>query len=144
MSQSFQCNILTLSFWFHQGVAGLAAIQTAKNMGAVVRAFDVRPVTKEQVESMGATFLEVPFKEDGSGSGGYAKEMSDGFKKAQAEMMLEQAKDVDIIITTAVSYRFSCATRFQYICRSTRCSLISSSLAHSWKEGTDFGRSKDA
>mmetsp|Transcript_29336 Transcript_29336/g.45621 ORF Transcript_29336/g.45621 Transcript_29336/m.45621 type:complete len:1123 (+) Transcript_29336:90-3458(+) len=84
------------------GVAGLAAIQTAKNMGAIVRAFDVRPVTKEQVESMGATFLEVPIKEDGSGSGGYAKEMSDDFKKAQAKMMLEQAGDVDIIITTAL------------------------------------------
>mmetsp|Transcript_9527 Transcript_9527/g.13972 ORF Transcript_9527/g.13972 Transcript_9527/m.13972 type:complete len:1127 (-) Transcript_9527:228-3608(-) len=84
------------------GVAGLAAIQTAKNMGAIVRAFDVRPVTKEQVESMGATFLEVPFEEDGSGAGGYAKEMSDDFKKAQAKMMLEQAKDVDIIITTAL------------------------------------------
>jgi NAD(P) transhydrogenase len=84
------------------GVAGLAAIQTAKNMGAIVRAFDVRPVTKEQVESMGATFLEVPIKEDGSGSGGYAKEMSDEFKNAQAAMMLEQAKEVDIIITTAL------------------------------------------
>ena len=84
------------------GVAGLAAIQTAKNMGAVVRAFDVRPVTKEQVESMGATFLEVNIEEDGSGSGGYAKEMSDDFKKAQAAMMLEQAKEVDIIITTAL------------------------------------------
>lgn len=84
------------------GVAGLAAIQTAKNMGAIVRAFDVRPVTKEQVESMGATFLEVPIKEDGSGSGGYAKEMSDEFKKAQAAMMLNQAKEVDIIITTAL------------------------------------------
>lgn len=71
-------------------------------MGAQVRAFDVRPVTKEQVESMGATFLEVPIKEDGSGSGGYAKEMSDEFKKAQAAMMLEQAKEVDIIITTAL------------------------------------------
>jgi NAD(P) transhydrogenase len=57
------------------GVAGLAAIQTAKNMGAIVRGFDVRPVTKEQVESMGATFLEVPIQEDGSGSGGYAREM---------------------------------------------------------------------
>jgi len=84
------------------GVAGLAAIQTAKNMGAIVRGFDVRPVTKEQVESMGATFLEVPIQEDGSGSGGYAKEMSDDFKKAQAQMMLEQAEDVDIIITTAL------------------------------------------
>jgi NAD(P) transhydrogenase len=55
------------------GVAGLAAIQTAKNMGAVVRAFDVRPVTKEQVEAMGAQFLLVDYQEDGSGAGGYAK-----------------------------------------------------------------------
>ena len=55
------------------GVAGLAAIQTARNMGAIVRAFDVRAVTKEQVESMGATFLEVDSKEDGAGAGGYAK-----------------------------------------------------------------------
>ena len=55
------------------GVAGLAAIQTARNMGAIVRAFDVRAVTKEQVESMGATFLEVDSKEDGAGGGGYAK-----------------------------------------------------------------------
>eukprot|EP00538_Stauroneis_constricta_P012665 CAMPEP_0119547806 /NCGR_PEP_ID=MMETSP1352-20130426/1838_1 /TAXON_ID=265584 /ORGANISM="Stauroneis constricta, Strain CCMP1120" /LENGTH=1139 /DNA_ID=CAMNT_0007592843 /DNA_START=69 /DNA_END=3488 /DNA_ORIENTATION=+ len=84
------------------GVAGLAAVQTAKNMGAIVRAFDVRPVCKEQVESMGATFLEVDVQEDGSGSGGYAKEMSDDYKKAQANLMLEQAKDVDIIITTAL------------------------------------------
>jgi NAD(P) transhydrogenase len=63
------------------GVAGLAAIQTAKNMGAIVRGFDVRPVTKEQVESMGATFLEVPVQEDGSGSGGYAREMVRCVKK---------------------------------------------------------------
>lgn len=84
------------------GVAGLAAIQTARNMGAIVRAFDVRPVTKEQVESMGATFLQVDYVEDGSGAGGYAKEMSDGYKKAQAALMMEQAKDADIIITTAL------------------------------------------
>jgi NAD(P) transhydrogenase len=84
------------------GVAGLAAIQTARNMGAIVRAFDVRPVTKEQVESMGATFLQVDFAEDGSGTGGYAKEMSDQYKQAQAALMMEQAKDVDIIITTAL------------------------------------------
>ena len=84
------------------GVAGLAAIQTARNMGAIVRAFDVRPVTKEQVESMGATFLQVNFEEDGSGSGGYAKEMSEDYKKAQAALMLEQAKEVDIIVTTAL------------------------------------------
>jgi NAD(P) transhydrogenase len=84
------------------GVAGLAAIQTAKNMGAIVRGFDVRPICKEQVESMGATFLEVEIEEDGSGSGGYAKEMSDEFKKAQAALMLQQAADVDMIITTAL------------------------------------------
>ncbi|KAL7482879.1 hypothetical protein ACHAW6_008531 [Cyclotella cf. meneghiniana] len=84
------------------GVAGLAAIQTAKNMGAIVRAFDVRAVTKEQVESMGATFLEVPVNEDGAGAGGYAKEMSDEYKAAQAKLMLEQAADVDVIITTAL------------------------------------------
>jgi NAD(P) transhydrogenase len=84
------------------GVAGLAAVQTAKNMGAIVRAFDVRPVCKEQVESMGATFLEVDIEEDGSGSGGYAKEMSDEYKNAQEKMMLEQAADVDVIITTAL------------------------------------------
>ena len=65
------------------GVAGLAAVQAAKNMGAQVSAFDVRPVTKEQVESMGATFLEVDYEEDGSGAGGYAKEMSDGYKAAE-------------------------------------------------------------
>jgi NAD(P) transhydrogenase len=84
------------------GVAGLAAIQTAKNMGAIVRGFDVRSACKEQVESMGATFLQVSVKEDGSGVGGYAKEMSDAFKQAQAELMMEQAADVDIIITTAL------------------------------------------
>ena len=78
----------------------LAAVQTAKNMGAIVRAFDVRPVCKEQVESMGATFLEVDIDEDGSGAGGYAKEMSDEYKAAQAKMMLEQAADVDVIIVS--------------------------------------------
>lgn len=84
------------------GVAGLAAIQTAKNMGAIVRAFDVRPVTKEQVEAMGGQFLEVDFKEDGSGSGGYAKEMSPEWHQAAADMLSKQCEEVDIIITTAL------------------------------------------
>lgn len=84
------------------GVAGLAAIQTAKNMGAIVRAYDVRPVVKEQVESLGGQFLKVDYQEDGSGTGGYAKEMSDGYKQAEAKLMREQAEDVDIIITTAL------------------------------------------
>ncbi|GMH70025.1 hypothetical protein TL16_g05306 [Triparma laevis f. inornata] len=84
------------------GVAGLAAIQTAKNMGAIVRAFDVRPVTKEQVEAMGGQFLEVDFKEDGSGSGGYAKAMSPEWHAAAARLFADQCKEVDIIITTAL------------------------------------------
>ncbi len=84
------------------GVAGLAAIQTAKNMGAIVRAFDVRPITKEQVQSLGATFLEVPLKEDGSGTGGYAKEMSPEWHKSANQLLSDQCRDVDIIITTAL------------------------------------------
>jgi NAD(P) transhydrogenase len=84
------------------GVAGLAAIQTAKNMGAIVRAYDVRPAAKEQVESMGGTFLKVDFEEDGSGAGGYAKEMSDEYKAAEQDMLAAAAADADIIISTAL------------------------------------------
>jgi NAD(P) transhydrogenase subunit alpha len=84
------------------GVAGLAAIGTAKNLGAIVRAFDTRPVVKEQVESMGAEFLELEFAEDGTGQGGYAKVMSEEFIKAEMTLFAEQARDVDIIITTAL------------------------------------------
>ncbi|PZV15545.1 MAG: Re/Si-specific NAD(P)(+) transhydrogenase subunit alpha [Leptolyngbya sp.] len=84
------------------GVAGLAAIGAAKNLGAIVRAFDTRPAVKEQVESMGAEFLELEFEEDGTGQGGYAKVMSEEFIKAEMALFAEQAKDVDIIITTAL------------------------------------------
>lgn len=84
------------------GVAGLAAIQTAKNMGAIVRAFDVRPVTKEQVEAMGGHFLEVEFEEDGSGAGGYAKEMSKEWHEAAARLLAKQCEECDIVITTAL------------------------------------------
>ena len=84
------------------GVAGLAAIGTAVGMGAVVRAFDTRPEVKEQVESMNAEFLELEFEEDGSGEGGYAKTMSKEFIEAEMALFLEQAKEVDIIITTAL------------------------------------------
>ena len=84
------------------GVAGLAAIGAAGSLGAIVRSFDVRPEVKEQVESMGAEFLEVDFKEDTSTGDGYAKEMSDDFNKAAEKLYAEQAKDVDIIITTAL------------------------------------------
>merc|ERR1719228_1451043 len=84
------------------GVAGLAAVGQAKNMGAIVRAFDVRPAVKEQVESMGAEFLEVDIKEDGSTEGGYAKEMSKEFIEAEMKLFHDQCKDVDIVITTAL------------------------------------------
>jgi len=85
------------------GVAGLAAIGAAKSMGAIVRAFDTRPEVKEQVESMDAEFLMLDFKdEDGSGEGGYAKVMSKEFIEAEMALFAEQARDVDIIITTAL------------------------------------------
>lgn len=84
------------------GVAGLSAIGTAKAMGAIVRAFDTRPEVKDQVKSMGGDFLELHFEEDGSGEGGYAKVMSPEFIKAEMDLFLQQAKEVDIIITTAL------------------------------------------
>ena len=86
------------------GVAGLAAIGAAKSMGAIVRSFDTRPEVKEQVESMDAEFLMLDFEddEDGSGEGGYAKVMSAAFIEAEMALFAEQAKDVDIIITTAL------------------------------------------
>ena len=84
------------------GVAGLAAIGAAGSMGAMVRAFDTRPEVKEQVESMGAEFLELDFKEEGAGKGGYAKVMSPEFIKAEMDLFARQAMDVDIIITTAL------------------------------------------
>jgi len=85
------------------GVAGLAAIGTAKSMGAIVRAFDTRPEVKEQVESMDAEFLMLEFdEEDGAGEGGYAKTMSPEFIKAEMDLFSSQAAEVDIIITTAL------------------------------------------
>ncbi|KPI36483.1 NAD(P) transhydrogenase, mitochondrial [Cyphellophora attinorum] len=83
------------------GVAGLSAITTARRMGAIVRGFDTRPAAREQVQSLGAEFLEVEILEDGSGAGGYAKEMSKEFIDAEMKLFLEQAKEVDIIVTTA-------------------------------------------
>jgi len=84
------------------GVAGLAAIGAAKSMGAIVRAFDTRPEVKEQVESMDGEFLLLDFAEEGSGTGGYAKVMSEEFIAAEMALFAEQAKEVDIIITTAL------------------------------------------
>jgi NAD(P) transhydrogenase subunit alpha len=84
------------------GVAGLAAIGTAVSLGAIVRANDTRAEVADQVKSMGGEFVKVDYEEEGSGGGGYAKVMSEGFQRAQREMYAKQAKDVDIIVTTAL------------------------------------------
>lgn len=84
------------------GVAGLAAIGTAANLGAIVRANDTRAEVADQVKSLGGEFVKVDYEEEGSGGGGYAKVMSEGFQAAQRQMYANQAKDVDIIITTAL------------------------------------------
>jgi NAD(P) transhydrogenase subunit alpha len=88
------------------GVAGLQAIATAKRLGAVIEAFDVRPAVKEQVESLGAKFVEVALSEEErkaqETAGGYAREMSDDYKRRQAELIAERAKAADIVITTAL------------------------------------------
>ena len=88
------------------GVAGLQAIATAKRLGAVVEAFDVRPAVKEQVESLGAKFVEVPLSDEEKAkaetAGGYATEMSDDYKRRQGELVHERASAADIIITTAL------------------------------------------
>ena len=84
------------------GVAGLAAIGTAANLGAIVRANDTRAEVADQVVSLGGEFVKVDYEEEGSGGGGYAKVMSEGFQQAQREMYAKQAKEADIIITTAL------------------------------------------
>ena len=84
------------------GVAGLAAIGTAANLGAIVRANDTRAEVADQVKSLGGEFVKVDYEEEGSGGGGYAKVMSEGFQAAQRQMYATQAKEADIIITTAL------------------------------------------
>lgn len=88
------------------GVAGLQAIATAKRLGAVIEAFDVRPETRDQAESLGAKFIEVPLsdeeREAQKSAGGYAREMSDDYKRRQGELIHERAKAADIVITTAL------------------------------------------
>ncbi|CAM2184674.1 pyridine nucleotide transhydrogenase subunit alpha [Paraburkholderia sacchari] len=84
------------------GVAGLAAIGTAASLGAIVRANDTRAEVADQVKSLGGEFVKVDYEEEGSGGGGYAKVMSEGFQQTQRAMYAQQAKDADIIITTAL------------------------------------------
>lgn len=83
------------------GVAGLAAIGAANSLGAIVRAFDTRKEVAEQINSMGAQFLTIDLNEDGATATGYSKEMSEDFIKAEMQLFLEQAKEVDIVVTTA-------------------------------------------
>jgi len=106
------------------GVAGLAALGTAGSLGAIVRAFDTRPEVKEQIESMGAEFLELDFEEEAGSGDGYAKVMSEAFIKAEMELFAEQAKEVDIIITTAM------------IPGKPAPKLITKEMVHSMKRGS--------
>lgn len=92
------CKVLVIG----AGVAGLSAIATARRMGAIVRGFDTRSAVREQVQSLGAEFIEVDIKEEGSGGGGYAKTMSKEFIAAEMKLFMEQCKEVDIVITTAL------------------------------------------
>ncbi|GAB7362642.1 hypothetical protein MBLNU230_g2951t2 [Neophaeotheca triangularis] len=84
------------------GVAGLSAIATARRLGAIVRGFDTRSAAREQVQSLGAEFIEVEMEEDGSGGGGYAKVMSKEFIEAEMKLFMKQCQEVDIVITTAL------------------------------------------
>ena len=106
------------------GVAGLSAIGTARSLGAIVRAFDTRLAVKEQIKSMGADFLELEFDESGEGEGGYAKTMSDEFIAAEMALFAQQAKEVDIIVTTAL------------IPGKPAPELITAEMVHSMKPGS--------
>ncbi|KAH9483915.1 NAD(P) transhydrogenase, mitochondrial [Psilocybe cubensis] len=92
------CKVLVIG----AGVAGLSAIATARRLGAIVRGFDTRSAAREQVQSLGAEFIEVDIQEEGGGGGGYAKVMSKEFIAAEMALFMEQCKDVDIVITTAL------------------------------------------
>src|SRR6266446_9212111 len=83
------------------GVAGLQAVATARRLGAVVSAFDIRPVVKEQVESLGARFLDMQIAEHAETAGGYAKELSEDTHRRELEFIAQHVKDADIVITTA-------------------------------------------
>ncbi len=106
------------------GVAGLAAIGAARGLGAVVRAFDTRAAVKDQVKSMGAEFLELDLAEEGEGAGGYAKQMSQAFIDAEMALFSQQARDVDIIVTTAL------------IPNKPAPKLITAEMVHSMKPGS--------
>jgi len=80
-------------------------LQQARRLGAIVRGFDTRSAAREQVQSLGAEFLEISIQEEGGGAGGYAKEMSKEFIEAEMALFMEQCKDVDIVVTTVCVVR---------------------------------------
>jgi NAD(P) transhydrogenase subunit alpha len=84
------------------GVAGLQAIATARRLGAVVEVSDIRPAVKEQVESLGGKFIDLPMEESGEGEGGYAREMGEDFLRRQREIVLDRVSKADVVITTAL------------------------------------------
>jgi NAD(P) transhydrogenase subunit alpha len=89
------------TFVLGAGVAGLQAIATARRLGAIVQAYDVRPAVKEQVESLGGKFVEIPMEEDAEADGGYARAMDEKFLSRQREMMMRVVAESDVVITTA-------------------------------------------
>ena len=97
-------------------IIDLLLFYQARRMGAIVRGFDTRSAAREQVQSLGAEFLEVSVQESGDGAGGYAKEMSKEFIEAEMKLFMEQAKDVDIIITTVWPQMFYNFLNLQRIC----------------------------
>jgi NAD(P) transhydrogenase subunit alpha len=90
------------AFILGAGVAGLMAIATARRLGAVVEAFDVRPAVKEQVQSLGAKFVEMPLEESAETAGGYAKALSEDAHRREVELLHKHVKDSDVVITTAL------------------------------------------
>jgi H+-translocating NAD(P) transhydrogenase subunit alpha len=84
------------------GVAGLQAIATSRRLGAIVEAYDVRPAVKEQVESLGASFVELPLEESGEGAGGYARELTEETQRRQTELLAKHVAGADVVITTAL------------------------------------------
>ncbi len=106
------------------GVAGLAAIGAAASLGAIVRANDTRAEVADQVVSLGGEFVKVDYEEEGSGGGGYAKVMSEGFQAAQREMYAQQAREVDIIITTALIPRSKHHCPLRWACTSVTSPVV--------------------
>eukprot|EP00033_Pygsuia_biforma_P000888 GCRY01001027.1.p1 GENE.GCRY01001027.1~~GCRY01001027.1.p1 ORF type:complete len:1046 (-),score=335.56 GCRY01001027.1:582-3719(-) len=126
------------------GVAGLSAIGTARKLGAEVRAFDTRPAARLEVESLGAEFLEVQIDEDGTGQGGYAKVMSKEFIEAEMALFKQQAREVDVIITTAlIPGRDAPRLLPTYVVDELKPGSVVVDLAAEWKGNCELTRHKE-